>query len=79
VAVKLDFPMRKKLPASLKKQNDTLAAKYRVQGYPTIILLSSSGETVARLGYQQGGADAYVETLRSAILRHEAQSSSKKE
>lgn len=73
VAVKLDFPQHKKLPAALKKQNDVLARQYRVRGYPTIILLSPSGEIAARLGYQRGGAEAYVETLREAIRRHEAQ------
>jgi len=75
VCVKIDFPRRISLPEDLKKQNDALLSKYAVRGFPTIIILSPSGETVGRTGYQPGGADSYVRHLKSIIDAHRAKSS----
>jgi len=70
VCVSLDFPRKKALKQSLKEQNEQLAAKYAVRGFPTVLILSPSGDTVARTGYQDGGAEKYVEHLKSFIDPH---------
>jgi len=72
VCVSLDFPRRTALKQSLKEQNDQLAAKYSVRGFPTVLILSPSGDTVARTGYKDGGAGKYVEHLKSFIDPHRA-------
>jgi thioredoxin-related protein len=67
VLVNLDFPRKKKLSEELRKQNDALAKKYRVRGYPTVLLLSPDGKLVGRTGYQPGGPEAYVKHLAEMI------------
>jgi len=70
VCVIVDFPRAKKLPAKLTRQNSELQNKYKVHGYPTVILLSPDGELAATLGYQEGGPEKYVEDLKKMIEAH---------
>jgi protein disulfide-isomerase len=52
VLVILDFPHSTPLSKKLKAQNDALGAKFKVSGYPTIVLLDSEGKEAARwVGY----------------------------
>ena len=45
--VTLDFPRRSKtVPDKWVARNDQLAAKFGVQGYPTIMVLDSDGQTL---------------------------------
>lgn len=64
VLVKLDFPRQIPQSAELKEQNRRLAEKYRIRGYPTVIILNQDGRAVARLGYQEGGPSPFVQRLR---------------
>ena len=67
IMVELDFPQAKELPKKVKEQNDKLAQQYQIQGYPTIVLLDSSGKEVGRTGYQEGGPQKYVEHLKEIL------------
>ena len=61
ILVKLDFPRRKKLSANEKAQNDQLAKKYGIQGFPTFVLVDSSGKEVRRQeGYLEGGPAEFI-------------------
>jgi protein disulfide-isomerase len=64
ILVKLDFPRRTQLPATLASQNQKLAQRYAVRGYPTVVVLNSEGQAVQRMGYQEGGPGPYIERLR---------------
>jgi protein disulfide-isomerase len=67
VLVEVDFPRRKSQTEDLKKQNQELAAKYQVGGFPTIVVLNSSGKKVWQFdGYFDGGADAFIAELEKA-------------
>lgn len=60
VLVKLDFPQNEDLiTPEIKKQNEELGAKYKVQGYPTILLTDCDGHVFGQTGYQEGGPEAY--------------------
>lgn len=48
VLLEVDFPKRTELAPELKKQNYDLKAKYKVKGYPTVLMLTSDGREVAR-------------------------------
>ncbi len=72
VCVLVDFPRKKKQTGEQKQQNRDLATKYRIQGYPTIIILGPDGEPVAMTGYLQGGSKNYVQHLNEIIERHRA-------
>lgn len=63
VCVEVDFPNKKKLSAEQKKANDALAAKYKIEGYPTIIVLDGEGKKVGELGYMKGGPKAFIAEL----------------
>ena len=64
VLLKVDFPRDdSKQTQELREQNGKLAAAYRIEGYPTIILVSPEGKLIARMGYERGGAANYVKLL----------------
>ena len=67
VLVELDYPRDKKQSDELKKQNRELAAKYKIQGYPTILVMDAEGKVVAKTGYRQGGPEEYVKHLAAFI------------
>ena len=63
VLVEVDFPRKKKLSAEQKKANDALQQKYRIDGFPTIIVLNGEGKKVGKLGYLPGGPKAFIAEL----------------
>ena len=67
VLLLVDFPRKSKLPEDIKKQNDLLAEKFDVQGFPTVLLLNGQGKELARTGYMPGGAEAYVKHVKSLV------------
>ena len=64
VLVEVDFPRGFQLPEATKKQNDELAKKFSVRGYPTIVITSASGAKKGELGYVEGGPDAFIKALK---------------
>jgi thioredoxin-related protein len=61
VLVKLDFPRRKPQAPAEKVQNEQLAQKFEIQGYPTYVLLDSTGNEVRRQeGYLPGGPVEFI-------------------
>jgi thioredoxin-related protein len=63
ILVTVDFPQGKEQSAELKKQNADLQDKFAIQGYPTVVVLSPDGKKVGELGYQPGGAEAFLAEL----------------
>jgi thioredoxin-related protein len=63
VLLKLDFPHRRNLPAAEKKQNEALAAKYGIRGFPTVVVLNPEGNQVGQLGYRPGGPQPWIAEL----------------
>lgn len=67
VLVEIDFPRKDSQPEELKAQNEKLAKKHGVRGFPTILVLSPDGELVGKTGYKASGAKAYVAHLEEII------------
>lgn len=44
IPVCLDYPRKTEQAAELKKQNDELARRYAIQGFPTLLVLTPAGE-----------------------------------
>jgi len=64
VLVKVDFPRKAAQSPAEKSQNEQLAKKYAIEGFPTYVLLDPSGKEVRRqVGYLQGGATAFIDWL----------------
>ena len=67
ILVEIDFPRRKRLSVETQKQNQELAAKYEVEGFPTIVLLNGDGKTLWKYdGLYTGGVAAFLAELDKA-------------
>jgi protein disulfide-isomerase len=71
ILVRVDFPRGIRFRAWLKNQNDALAKKFRVGGYPTLVVLDPSGKELGRnVGYMpDSGPDTVVSKLKSFDTR----------
>ena len=63
VLVELDYPRGKEQTKEIKAQNEKLQKEYKIEGYPTIIVLNAEGKKVGELGYQPGGPKAFIAAL----------------
>ena len=64
VLMTADFPRAKPLSSEVRQQNATLAQKFGIEGFPTIVLLNSEGKMVGALGYTPGGPTAFIGELK---------------
>ncbi len=68
VLVKLDFPDSKPQAAEIKERNRQLVAQYKVQGFPTVILLGPDGKELAReVGYKGGGVPGFIDWVNTNL------------
>ena len=63
VLLELDFPRQKRMPPEVTAQNEKLAVKYGIQGFPTVVVFNSSGKPLGALGYTAGGPQAIIAQL----------------
>ena len=63
ILVEVDFPRKIQQTAVLKAANQGLSQKYRIEGYPTIIVLDPSGKKIGQTGYLPGGPSAFLASL----------------
>ncbi|MDB6129532.1 MAG: trxA [Verrucomicrobiales bacterium] len=65
VFVEVDFPRTKELPAAQKAANEALSEKFKVHGYPTIVVLDSKGkELMNQVGYDGMGPAEFIDGLK---------------
>lgn len=70
VLVEIDFPRAKKQTAEEKKANQALQEKYKVEGFPTIIVLDASGKKLDEfVGYGGEGPEKYIAKLQGAVAK----------
>ena len=64
VLLELDFPRgRRNLP---QKQIE-LARKFKIKGYPTVILMDSSSKKIAKTGYEAMSPEQYVDHIKALL------------
>lgn len=69
VLLEVDFPRRKQLSAEQRAANAKLAGEYGIEGFPTVIVLDSSGKPLGKFGYVPGlGPDKVIAVLEKARL-----------
>ncbi len=59
-----DFPRARALSSEVRQQNQALARRYQVAGFPTIVVLNSEGKQIGLLGYMPGGPEAFINELK---------------
>ena len=64
VLVELDFPKKSEQSEDTKKANKALAKKYKVSGFPTVLLTDAEGKPFGRTGYREGGVAPYLKHLK---------------
>ena len=67
ILFKADFPNKIPQLDELKRQNQNLAKKYGIHGYPTVLLLDKKGEVIGKTGYKDGGPEKYVKHVKALI------------
>ncbi len=64
VLVELDYPRHKEQSGDLKKANAALKNKYKVTGFPTLVVLDQDGREIGRqVGFDEGGPKAFIAKL----------------
>lgn len=58
ILVEVDFPLKKKQPAALKAANEALSKEFKVDGYPTLVLLGSDGKKLGEVEFDLFDASA---------------------
>jgi protein disulfide-isomerase len=65
--VEVDFPRGKTLSPEVKKQNSALQEQYQIDGFPTLILLSSEGKVIKKQsGYIPGGPKGFIDWVNTS-------------
>jgi protein disulfide-isomerase len=65
ILVEIDFPRGKPQTNELRQQNRELQEKFRVEGFPTIIVLNSEGKQIGQTGYLPGGPQRFIAQIQS--------------
>ena len=63
VLLEVDFPHGKAPSDAQKMANGKLADRFGIDGFPTVVLLDSSGKKIGELGYMPGGPKAFIAAL----------------
>jgi protein disulfide-isomerase len=64
--VRLDFPHHTPQPDALRRANAALSNQFKVDGFPTFVLLNGDGKELGRQdGYMEGGPDAFIAELEN--------------
>lgn len=65
--VKVDFPMGVDLSPVQSKENEELKQRYKVTGYPTLLVLDKKGNVLIEDGYMPGGGKEYMMRLQRQL------------
>lgn len=68
ILVKVDFPQYIEQSNQTRMYNQSLAQRFGVQGFPTIIIFNKDGKPLAKTGYLPGGPVNYIKQIEE-ILR----------
>ena len=70
---KLHFYQTQERSPEIIRQNDELATKYKVQEFPTVVVLSPDGQEIGRLGYIAGGVKAFAAPVNAIVTKSRPQ------
>jgi len=66
VLVEMDFGHHQAgQSASLKEQNDNLGQKLGIGGFPTFVVMDSTGKVLGQVGYIAGGPEPFIARLKT--------------
>lgn len=65
VLMEVDFPNKKKQSSSLKKANQQLKEKYRINGFPTLLLMDAGGKVISKISTGAASPGDLVQSIAS--------------
>lgn len=69
VLCKLHFYQTQERFPEIIRQNEELATKYKVQEFPTVVVLNPDGRDIGRLGYVPGGVKAFAAAVNAIVAK----------
>ncbi len=73
VLLELDYPKKTEQPAELKAQNEKLKQRFRITGFPTVIILDRNSKELARwVGYGGESPEEYIAKIDAVIAKQVA-------
>jgi thioredoxin-related protein len=73
---KIHFYQTQERSPDILAQNQQLAEKYRVQEFPTVIVLNAQGVELGRVGYIPGGVEKFASAVNTLIRKSQPQEKS---
>lgn len=67
VLVEVDFPKRKPITPAAQKANQQLAQHFQVQGFPTLVLIDSTGNRLGNVNYANGGPKSFIHEVEKLL------------
>ena len=69
VLVEVDFPAKKKQAPELKAANEALQKEFKVDGYPTLIVLTPEGKKLGELSFDADAKQLVAELKKLAAAK----------
>ena len=69
VLLEVDFPRMKELSPEQRAANAKLAEQFGIYGFPTVIILDSSGRKIGELGYMPGGPKPFIAAVEELRVK----------
>jgi protein disulfide-isomerase len=70
---KLHFYQTQERSPETIRQNGELATKYKVEEFPTVVVLSPDGREIGRLGYIPGGVKTFAAAVNAILMKSRQQ------
>jgi thioredoxin-related protein len=72
---KLHFYQTQERAPEIIRQNEELATKYRIEEFPTVVVLNPNGVEVGRVGYIAGGVKPFAARINEILNKSRATAS----
>ena len=64
---KLHFYQTQERAPEIVRQNEELATKYRIEEFPTVVVLNPAGVEIGRVGYVPGGVESFAAKINAIV------------
>lgn len=69
VLLSVDFPKRKPMSRGQQESNQALAARFAVEGFPTLVVVSEDGTKLGNFAFGEGGPKTFIKELEKLVAR----------
>ena len=66
---KLHFYQTQERSPEIIRQNEELATKYRIEEFPTVVVLNPAGVEIGRVGYVHGGVESFAAKINAIVAK----------